>query len=114
MGGETLDIVLELIKPFGEIVTLSNISVTNSKTPYLAKNLSLGISKGLTIKGHSVFHHLEKFPLFWEKFRPSVERGEIPVQNETVVRQVENAPGAFIDYINGKYHGKVFIEIATS
>jgi len=42
-----------------------------------------------------------------------VERGEIPQQQETVVKGLENAPAAFVDYLDGKYHGKVLVEVAT-
>ncbi|KAG0040140.1 hypothetical protein BGZ83_002643 [Gryganskiella cystojenkinii] len=113
VGGETFDIALEQLKPTGQVVALGAISASNAKTPYLTKNLSLIIGKALTVNGFTAYHHLDKFPLLWQKFAPLIENGEIPAQQETVIKGLENAPKSFVDYLDGKYHGKVYVEVAS-
>lgn len=113
VSGETFDIALEQLKVNGQVVALGNISEVGAKTPYVTKNLGLIIRKALTVNGFTAYHHLDKFPLLWKTIGPLIENGEIPAQQETVVKGLDNAAQSFVDYLNGKYHGKVFVEIAT-
>ncbi|KAG0048097.1 hypothetical protein BGZ83_006916, partial [Gryganskiella cystojenkinii] len=113
VGGEQLDVSLEHAKAGGQIVALGNISESDAKVPYTAKNLGLIIRKALTINGFTAYHHLDKYPLLWQKVGPLVENGELPAQKETVIKGLENAPQAFVDYLDGKYYGKVYVEVAT-
>ncbi|KAG0324746.1 hypothetical protein BGZ99_001466 [Dissophora globulifera] len=113
VGGETLDIGLEKLKVNGQVVSIGNISTTTAKTPYVTKNLNLIIGKALTVNGFGVFHHLDKFPQLWKEFSPLIASGEIKTQQHTVVKGLENAGQAFADYLDGKFHGKVIVEVAT-
>jgi len=113
VGGETLDIALEKLKVNGQVVAIGNITELGAKTPYVTKNLGLIIRKALTVNGFSAYHHLDKFPLLWKSIGPLVEKGEIPAQQETVVKGLDNAAQSFVDYLDGKYHGKVYVEVAT-
>ena len=113
VAGETFDITLEHMKPHSQVVALGNVGESTAKVPYVNKNLGLIIKRSLTVNGLSAFHHLDKYPLLWEKISPLIERGEIPAQQETVVKGLDNAPGAFVDYLDGKYHGKVYVEVAS-
>ncbi|KAF9345065.1 hypothetical protein BGX26_003582 [Mortierella sp. AD094] len=113
VGGETFDIALEKLKPNGQVVAIGNISTSGSKTPYVTKNLNLIITKALTINGFTAFPHLHKFPQFWKEYAPLIANGEIKSQKQTVIKGVENAPQAFADYLDGKYHGKVIVEVAN-
>ncbi|GJJ69510.1 hypothetical protein EMPS_01856 [Entomortierella parvispora] len=113
VGGEILDIVLEKLKPNGQVVAIGNISEFDAKTPHVPKNLGLIIRKALTINGFLVFHHVDKFPLLWKTIGPLIENGEVPVQQEVVLKGLDNAAQSFVDYHDGKYHGKVYIEVAS-
>ncbi|GJJ69511.1 hypothetical protein EMPS_01857 [Entomortierella parvispora] len=113
VGGEQFDIALEKLKPHGQVVAIGNISESNAKTPYVTKNLGFIIRKALTINGFTAYHHFDKVPLLWKTIGPLVENGEIPAQKEVVIKGIDNAPQSFVDYLNGKYHGKVYVEVAT-
>ncbi|KAF9562306.1 hypothetical protein EC968_005335 [Mortierella alpina] len=112
VGGETLDIALEKLKTNGQVVAVGNLSVVNGKTPYLTKNLHLIVLKALTINGFSTAPHYQKFPEFWNKFVPLVARGELKTPKSTVIQGLENAGQAYADYFDGKYQGKVIIQVA--
>ncbi|KAF9206020.1 hypothetical protein BGZ49_003165 [Haplosporangium sp. Z 27] len=116
VGGETLDIVLENLKDGGQVLAIGNMSLVEPKTstPFVSKylnDLGLIIGRNLTINGLSLFNHLYRFPKFWEEYAPLIASGEIKKQKLTVVKGLENSAQAFIDYLEGKYHGKVVIEL---
>ncbi|KAG0250600.1 hypothetical protein BG011_008215 [Mortierella polycephala] len=113
VGGEVLDIAFEKLKVKGQVVAIGNIAVVNSKTPYSNKNLHLIITKALTINGFTAFHHMHRFPDLWREFEPLIARGEIKSQNHTLIEGVKHAGQAFGDYMDGKYHGKVIVQVAT-
>ncbi|GJJ69512.1 hypothetical protein EMPS_01858 [Entomortierella parvispora] len=105
VAGESLDVTLEHMKPHAQVVAVGNVGESNAKVPYVNKNLGLIIKRSLTVNGLSAFHHLDKYPLLWEKIMPFIERGEIPAQRETVIKGSE--------YLDGKYHDKISVEVAT-
>ncbi|KAF9349312.1 hypothetical protein BGX26_012368 [Mortierella sp. AD094] len=130
VGGETLDIALEKLKPKGEVLAIGNLAIVNpSKSnkngdkveasaeadvrPYALKNWTLVITKALRVYGFTAFHHSDKFPRLWKDIGPLVAGGEFPKQKETVIKGLESAPKAFEEYMNGVYHGKVIIQIAS-
>lgn len=112
VGGETLDIAMEHLKERTHIIVIGNLAVANPKTPYSLKNWGMVINKSLTLHGLTAFHHLEKFPQLWEEVGPLVESGEWKTQKSTVVDGLETAPKTFVDYLGGKYHGKVMIKVS--
>ncbi|KAK3820237.1 MAG: hypothetical protein J3Q66DRAFT_368243 [Benniella sp.] len=112
VGGETLDIAMEHLKDKTHILVIGNLAVANPKTPYLPKNWGMVIQKSLTLHGLTAFHHLDMFPQLWEEVGPLVERGEWKSQQSTVVEGLETAPKTFVDYLFGKYHGKVLIKVS--
>ncbi|KAF9168906.1 hypothetical protein BGX21_001165 [Mortierella sp. AD011] len=114
VGAETLDIALEKLKPQGQVIALGALAAHGP--PYESKylgNLGFIISKSLTITGFTLFHHLHTMHEFWTEYTPLIANGEIKSQKQTVIKGIENAPQAFMDYLNGKYHGKVIIDIAN-
>ncbi|KAF9943528.1 hypothetical protein BGZ70_005830, partial [Mortierella alpina] len=66
----------------------------------------------LTIHGFSTRHHYHRFPEFWKEFVPLVARGGFKTPKSTVVQGLENAGQAFADYFDGKYQGKVIVQVA--
>lgn len=111
VGGETLDIALELLKAKTDVIVIGNLAVANSKTAYALKNWDMIIHKSLTIHGFTAFHHLDKFSQLWDEVGPLVKSGEWKSQNNIVKDGLETAPKAFVDYMDGKYHGKVLIKV---
>ncbi|KAI1317229.1 hypothetical protein EDD11_008821 [Mortierella claussenii] len=113
VGGETLDIALEKLKPNGQVVAIGSISTLDEKTLYTHRNLKLIIMKALTINGFSAFQHLHRFPDFWKEFAPSVASGELKPQKLTILKGLEDIPQTYADYLDGKHHGKIIVEVAT-
>ncbi|KAI8599370.1 hypothetical protein EDD21DRAFT_308098, partial [Dissophora ornata] len=112
VSGETLDIALEQLKMNGQVLVVGNVSTTNAKTPYLTKNLGMIITKALKLEGFNGFQHIHRFPQMWKELGPLVASGEIKRQKETVIKNLENAPQVYVDYMNGKYVGKIIIDVA--
>jgi len=112
VGGETFDIALEKIKNEGQIVTIGNISQSGT-APYVMKNWPMFIFKALKMNGFTVFNHLDKLPLLWKEIGPLVAEGKFKSQQLTIVKGVENTSTVYVDYLNGKYFGKVVIEVAA-
>ncbi|KAF9178613.1 hypothetical protein BGZ49_005301, partial [Haplosporangium sp. Z 27] len=111
VGGETLDIAFNKLKQSGQAVIVGNTSEFGADGPYTFKNFREITVKGLSVNGFTAFHHLHKFTQFWDEFKPLVADGTIKTQKQTVVKGLENAPQAFVDYLAGKYHGKVVIQV---
>lgn len=112
VGGETFDVAIEKLKNHGQIVTIGNISQSGA-TPYVMKNWSMFIFKALKMNGFTVFHHLDSFPRLWKEIGPLVAEGKFKSQQLTVVKGLEKTPEVYTDYLNGKYFGKVVIEVAA-
>ncbi|KAI1320255.1 hypothetical protein EDD11_001470 [Mortierella claussenii] len=112
VAGETLDIALEKLKMNGLVLSVGSISTVNQKTPYVVKNINLIQKKALRVFGFNGFQHAHRFGDMWKELGPLVASGEIKKQKETVVQGLANAPEAFEDYLDGKYHGKVIIAVA--
>ncbi|KAF9937250.1 hypothetical protein BGZ65_001637 [Modicella reniformis] len=112
VGGETLDIAMEHLKDKSHILVIGNMAEANSKTPYVPKNWKMVISKSLTLHGFTAFHHFDKFPQLWEEIGPLIESGKWKSQKNTVEEGLESAPKTFVDYLRGKYHGKVMIKVS--
>lgn len=110
VGNETLDIALEKIKDNGLVVAVGNFESVAGKVDYVFKNMMQIIFKALTVQGFAVFQHLHRYPEFWADVKPRVVSGQIKVQN-TVVVGLEKIAEAYVDYLNGKYTGKVIIQV---
>ncbi|GJJ69425.1 hypothetical protein EMPS_01771 [Entomortierella parvispora] len=112
VGGETLDIAIEKLKSEGQIITIGNISQSGA-APYVMKNWSQFIFKSLRMNGFTVFKHLDKFPRLWKEIGPLVAEGKFKSQQLTIVKGVERTSSVYQDYLDGKYFGKVVIEVAA-
>ncbi|KAF9348970.1 hypothetical protein BGX26_012679 [Mortierella sp. AD094] len=110
VGNETLDVALGEMNLFGQVLAIGNISNMQGAS-YVMKNLGDIINKSLVVQGFVVFNYLDKFPQLWKTIGPLLESGEVKSQ-ETVIEGVENAPEAFVDYLNSKYFGKVVVQVA--
>ncbi|KAF9427920.1 hypothetical protein BGZ76_002135 [Entomortierella beljakovae] len=114
VGGETLDIAIEKLKQNGQIVAIGNMSsLAANATPYVPKNHIYIVMKALTINGFTATPYLNKFQEFWKEYAPLVASKEIKGQKLTVINGIENAGQAFAEYMDGKYYGKVLVEVAT-
>lgn len=110
VGNETLDIALEKIKDNGLVVAVGNFESAAGKAEYVFKNMMQIIFKALRVEGFAVFQHLHRYPDFWADVKPRVENGQIKVQ-DTIVVGLEKIAEVYVDYMNGKYTGKVIIQV---
>ncbi|KAF8929133.1 hypothetical protein BGZ58_009155 [Dissophora ornata] len=115
VGGEILDLVLELINERGKILSVGMISQENVKEAYPIRNLKLIARKRVSILGFIYWHwhHLQYFENgeLDAALRPLLEKGEVNYREE-VFEGIENAPEHFVNMLEGKYAGKVLIKIA--
>ncbi|KAF9111160.1 hypothetical protein BGX27_005320 [Mortierella sp. AM989] len=113
VGGEILDLVLELINEYGKILSIGMVSQENGKEPHPIRNLNRIARKGVSILGFIYWHHLEYFGNgeLDSTIRPLLEQKKINYREE-VFEGIENAPEHFINMLDGKYAGKVLIKIA--
>ncbi|KAI1315864.1 hypothetical protein EDD11_000240 [Mortierella claussenii] len=113
VGGEVLDIMLDVINERGKVLSVGMISQENGKEDYPIRNLKLIARKGVSILGFIYWHHLEYFHNgeLDATVRPLLEKGAIHYREE-VFEGIENAPQHFVNMLEGKYAGKVLIKIA--
>ncbi|KAF9282526.1 hypothetical protein BGZ88_010988 [Linnemannia elongata] len=113
VGGEILDLVLEIINEKGKILSIGMVSQENGKEPYPIRNLNVIARKAVSILGFIYWHHLQYFANgeLDDAVRPLLERKEISYREE-VFEGIENAPTHFVNMLDGKYAGKVIIKIA--
>jgi NADPH-dependent curcumin reductase CurA len=112
VGGQTLEIVLEHMRPNGRIIMCGSISQYNTKREeaYGVKNLFNVVGKKLKIYGFLVSDWFPKFPegvaqlVTWT-------REEKLVVKETVVEGFENLPKGFIGLFQGDNLGKMIIKV---
>ncbi|KAG0312224.1 hypothetical protein BGZ99_009649 [Dissophora globulifera] len=113
VGGEILDLVLELINEKGKILSVGMVSQENGSESYPIRNLKLIARRGVSILGFIYWHHLQYFENgeLDATVRPLLEQKKVNYREE-VFAGIENTPEHFINMLDGKYAGKVVIKIA--
>jgi len=110
VGGDQLAGALECMNPFGRIAACGMISAYNVSTPG-PSNLSLIVSKKLTIRGFIVGDFVHREPIFRRYLTPLVRDGLI-FAPETRREGIEAAPEALLDILRGGRHtGKMVIDL---
>lgn len=113
VGGETLDISLELMRPFGRVVLCGSISQYNSASKeerYGVKNLSLATVKNLRLEGFLVGRWASQFAEGRAAMATLVKEGKLIVK-DTVVKGFDAVPGAFLAMLRGENTGKMVVEV---
>ena len=111
VGGDFLESAIFRMKNFGRIIICGRISQMNSTSaPAGLKNMAHVLVKRLTIKGFLIFDHENDNEPFETDMRNWLSEGKIKFK-ETIYENIENAPKAFIDLLNGKNLGKMLVKI---
>jgi len=111
VGGEFLEAAIYRMKNYGRIVICGRISQMNATTPGSGlKNMAHVLVKRLTIKGFLIFDHLDDNKQFTNDMNDWIINKKIKWK-ETIVKDLENSPQAFIDLLNGKNIGKMLVKI---
>ena len=110
VGGETFDIVLSLMNPFGRIPVCGRISQYSATEPYAVKNTGSILTSRLKVQGFIVSDHADRRIAARKDLVRWVLEGRLKYR-ESVVKGLRNAPAAFIGLLNGKNFGKQLIEL---
>jgi NADPH-dependent curcumin reductase CurA len=84
--------------------------MNSTSAPAGLKNMAHVLVKRLTIKGFLIFDHENDNEPFETDMRNWLSEGKIKFK-ETIYENIENAPKAFIDLLNGKNLGKMLVKI---
>ena len=82
----------------------------STSAPAGRKKMAHGLVTRLTIKGFLIFDHENDNEPFETDMRNWISEGKIKFK-ETIYENIENAPKAFIDLLNGKNLGKILVKI---
>lgn len=111
VGGEHLEVALELARPFARFAECGMISQYNDTTPRPGpRNLIYVVGKSLKIQGFIVTTYAAQRPQFLADMTQWIADGKIAWE-ETVENGVENAPKAFVNLFSGANTGKMLVKL---
>jgi NADPH-dependent curcumin reductase CurA len=112
VGGDHLEVALELARPGGRFVECGMISMYNDTTPPPGpRNMTYIIGKGLTIRGFIVSNYAHLQPQFARDMAQWIGEGRMKWE-ETVMDGVDKAPEAFLGLFQGANTGKMLVKLA--
>jgi NADPH-dependent curcumin reductase CurA len=112
VGGEHLEVALEVAKPFARFAECGMISQYNDTEPRPGpSNLIYVVGKSIKIQGFIVsgFAHLQ--PAFAKDMAEWIKAGKIKWE-ETIVEGIEKAPEAFLGLFSGANAGKMLVKLS--
>jgi hypothetical protein len=112
VGGEMLEAALAALRVNGRIIACGGISGYNDETPRPGpSNLFNMITKRLTMKGLIVSDWLDRQAEFEKEVGGNFKAGKVK-HEETVVKGIDKAVGAFLGLFQGQNIGKMVVELA--
>ncbi len=109
VGGETLQAVLDHMRPHGRIIMCGAISEYNEPGPGLERIFRI-VSHKVRMQGFIVSEHLDKMPAFAADMTQWLKDGRIKYR-ETVVEGIENMPRALVGLFRGENFGKLIARV---
>jgi NADPH-dependent curcumin reductase CurA len=109
VGGETLQAVLDHIRPHGRIIMCGAISEYNEPGPGLERIFRI-VSHKVRMQGFIVSEHLDQMPAFAADMSKWLKDGRIKYR-ETVVEGIENMPKALVGLFRGENFGKLIARV---
>ena len=111
VGGEHLEVALELMSGHGRMVMCGMIGMYNSvEPPPGPRNLAYVIGKSLKMQGFIVTDFLDMAPQFFADMAAWIGAGRIKWQ-ETVLDGIDQAPQAFLGLFKGENLGKMLVRL---
>ncbi len=111
VGGEHLEVAIDLMNRLGRIVACGMISQYNATEPPPGpRNLIMLIGKSLTMQGFIVSNYIDMVPAFFSDMGQWIRAGKIKWE-ETVYEGIENAPDAFLGLFTGANAGKMLVRL---
>lgn len=112
VGGEHLEVALELARPFARFAECGMISqYNNTEAAPGPSNLIYLVGKSLKIQGFIVSNYWSQRPQFLADMTQWIADGKIKWE-ETVETGIENAPKAFLNLFSGGNTGKMLVKLA--
>jgi NADPH-dependent curcumin reductase CurA len=112
VGGEHLEVALEVARPFARFAECGMISQYNDTAPKPGpRNMIYVVGKSLKIQGFIVSSYWGQRPQFWADMAEWIGAGKIKWE-ETVEHGIENAPTAFLNLFVGANTGKMLVKLA--
>ncbi|MEJ0061233.1 MAG: NADP-dependent oxidoreductase [Terricaulis sp.] len=101
VGGDHLEVAMEVARPFARFVECGMISVYNNTEPKPGpRNMQYIVGKRLRLQGFIVFDFFDMRDQFRTDMTQWVKEGRIQSE-ETVENGIENAPAAFLKLFSG-------------
>lgn len=111
VGGEHLEVALELARPFARFAECGMISQYNNTEPTPGpRNLIYVVGKSLRIQGFIVSNYYGQRAQFLADMTQWIADGKIKWE-ETVAHGVEQAPQAFLNLFTGANTGKMLVKL---
>lgn len=115
VGGEHLEVAIELARPGARLVECGMISAYNdTQAAPGPRNMMMIVGKSLTIRGFIVTTLMAQHPGLMDRFRAEmgqwVANGQIKWE-ETVEDGIGNAPAAFLKLFSGGNTGKMLVRL---
>jgi NADPH-dependent curcumin reductase CurA len=113
VGGEHLEAAIGAFNEHGRAALCGAISSYNAvEPPPGPRNLSMLVTKKLSLRGFIVSDHADLRPEFQEAVSGWLRAGDLVVR-ETVREGLENAVPAFLDLLRGGNTGKMIVRLAS-
>jgi NADPH-dependent curcumin reductase CurA len=111
VGGEHLEVALEVARPWARFIECGMISVYNDKEPSPGpRNMPYIVGKRIKMQGFIVFDFIDMREQFITEMSQWVKDGRIKWQ-ETIENGIENAPKAFLTLFSGGNAGKMLVKL---
>lgn len=111
VGGEHLEVAIELARPFARFVECGMISIYNATEPPPGpRNMAYIVGKRIKMQGFIVVDFADMREQFLTDMMQWVKDGRVKWE-ETVENGVENAPKAFLNLFTGGNIGKMLVKL---
>ncbi|MGD9965616.1 MAG: NADP-dependent oxidoreductase [Hyphomonadaceae bacterium] len=111
VGGEHLEVALEVARPFARFIECGMISIYNDKEPAPGpRNMSYIVGKRIKMQGFIVSDFADMREQFYAEMGGWVRGGKVKWE-ETVENGIENAPKAFLNLFSGANTGKMLVKL---
>jgi len=115
IGGSTLDIVIEHMRPHGRIILCGTKSECHSEEDkhYSFNKFDRIIAKSVTIQGLFCYDFCDRFPKAYKKLLHWYHEGKIK-SKETALEGFQHVPNAFANLLASETIGKTVVHVATA
>jgi len=111
VGGEHLEVALEVARPFARFIECGMISIYNNSAPTPGpRNMAYIVGKRIKMQGFIVSDFMDMREQFYADMGAWVRGGQIKWE-ETVENGIENAPQAFLNLFAGANTGKMLVKL---